>query len=105
MACFLGRNRRFLDLELDENQWLVENAVEFFDKTYESLLDHGQRDPIFSAHLLKTTVAVEEELPNAAGPAKTYLFAGLNRFLNSPIKQKHTRRLARQAVDLVQRDF
>jgi len=29
----------------------------------------------------------------------------LNRFLHSPIKQKHVRRLARQAIDLVERDF
>jgi len=64
-----------------------------------------QRDPIFSAHLLNTTFAVMEELRSVAAPTKEYLLAGLIRFLNSPIKQKHTRRLARQAVDLVQRDF
>jgi hypothetical protein len=29
----------------------------------------------------------------------------LNRYLHSPVKQQHVRRLARQAISLVQRDF
>jgi nitrite reductase/ring-hydroxylating ferredoxin subunit len=105
MACFAGRNRRYLDLQLDEAPWFVDDAEAFFAGAHERLLDHGLRDPIFSAHLLKTTQAVEEELPAASESCRRYLLAGLNRFLNSPIKQKHARRLARQAIDLVSLDY
>lgn len=105
MACFLGRNRSYLDLDVEESPWLVDDAPAFFAVVEERVLDHGLRIPIFPAHLLKTTVAVQQELPHASASCRTFLLAGLNRFLNSPLKQKHTRRLARQAIDLVQRDF
>lgn len=105
MALFIGRNRPYLDVELDESEWLVENRESFLAETHELLLDHGQRDPIFSAHLLKTALAVEEELPAASEPCQQLMLAGLNRFLHSPLKQKHVRRLTRQAIDLVGRDF
>ncbi len=105
MACFVGRNRQFIDTEFDEHEWFSDNRVALFEEAHEIILDHGLRDPIFSAHLLKTTVAVEEELSGASETCQRYLLAGLNRFLHSPIKQKHTRRLARQAIELVGRDF
>ena len=105
MACFVGRNRPFLDLDLEERSWFVEDREGFLEASHQKILDHGLRDPIFSAHVLKTTVAVEEELRVASPSCQRYLLAGLNRFLNSPIKQKHTRRLARQAIGLVRRDF
>jgi hypothetical protein len=105
MACMLGRNRRFLDTAADRTDWNVTGRDEFFASTREMILDHGLRDPIFSAHLIKTTKAVEDELESASTRCQAYLLAGLNRFLHSPLKQKHVRRLARQANDLVSRDF
>ena len=105
MACFVGRNRPFLDMDLEERAWFVDDREGFLEASHQKILDHGLRDPIFSAHVLKTTVAVEEELRAASPSCQRYLLAGLNRFLNSPIKQKHTRRLARQAIGLVRRDF
>jgi len=105
MACFLGRNRPYLDLGIDESAWHVPDADAFFATARERLLDHGIRDPIFSAHLVKTTAAVAEELPHASPSCRAALLASLNRFLHSPIKQQHVRRLARQAIALVQRDF
>jgi nitrite reductase/ring-hydroxylating ferredoxin subunit len=105
MACFLGRNRPYLDLGIDELPWRVPDADTFFAASYERILDHGIRDPIFSAHLVKTTTAVAEELPCASASCRAALLAGLNRFLHSPLKQQHIRRLARQAMTLVQRDF
>ena len=105
MACFIGRNRRYLDLDLEETAWDVADTEAFFGETREMLLDHGMRRPIFSAHLVKTAQAVEEELAVASDSCRRYLLAGLNRFLHSPIKQKHVRRLARQAIALVSRDF
>ena len=105
MGCFIGRNRNCVDAEQDIAHWHVEDPRAFFDSARDRILDHGQRDPIFSAHLLKTTLAIEEELPIASATTGGLMLAGLNRFLNSPIKQKHVRRLAHQAIQLVQRDF
>ncbi|MDA1014170.1 MAG: Rieske (2Fe-2S) protein [Planctomycetota bacterium] len=105
MACFVGRNAAFLNVEQDVTQWFEDDTNAFFQKTWPRLLDHGLRAPIFAVHLLKTTVAVEEEIKVASSQTGRVLVAGLNRFLNSPIKQKHSRRLAKQAIDLVKRDF
>ncbi len=105
MACFVGRNRRYLDLTTPETDWDVADADTVFSEVREMLLDHGIRQPIYPAHLLKTTQAVREELPVASDTCRRYLLAGLNRFLYSPIKQKHVRRFARQAIALVGRDF
>jgi nitrite reductase/ring-hydroxylating ferredoxin subunit len=105
MACFLGRNQPYLDLKVDEATWQVSDVDAFFATTYEHILDHGMREPIFSAHLLKTSIAVAAELPGASESCRTAMLAALNRFLHSPLKQQHVRRLARQAIALVQRDF
>ena len=110
MACFLGRNFDFLDKEiLDKGvkaeDWRVTNTGTFFDGVFDELMDHGPRDPIFSAHLLKTSIAVRTELTQASPETGDLLLASLNRFLNSPLKTKHVRRLARQAIALVARDF
>ena len=105
MACWAGRNRSFIDLETETSAWHVADPVAFFDDVDQRLLDHGMRDPIFSAHLLKTSVAVRSELAEASESCRAALLAALNRFLNSPIKMKHVRRLARQAIALVARDF
>ena len=107
MACFVGRNRRYLDLELgrSEEEWTVPDPGAFFTKVRELLLDHGVREPIYAAHLVKTAQAVLEEAPHSSETGRHYLLASLNRFLHTPIKQKHVRRLARQAAALVGRDF
>lgn len=105
MAFFLGRNRAFLDLEQDVAAWRVADPRAFLAEAREGLLDHGLRDPIFSAHLVKTTCAVERELEHASPTCREALTAALHRFLRAPLKQKHARRLARQAIELVSRDF
>ena len=107
MACFVGRNRRYVDIDLaqTEEEWAVADTDGFFGEVAELLLDHGVREPIYAAHLVKTARAVQEELPGVSKACRFYLLASLNRFLHSPIKQKHVRRLARQAVALVGRDF
>ena len=71
----------------------------------EQVLDHGFRDPIFSAHALKTPFAVFDELESASDECAALLLAAVNRMLHSSFKQKHVRRLARQAIQLVDRDY
>jgi nitrite reductase/ring-hydroxylating ferredoxin subunit len=105
MTCFLGRNVDFINRAVDPNAWAVTDANAFFRDVRERLFDHGLRDPIFSVHLLKTSLAVEEELEHASASCRQALLAGLNRFLKSPLKTKHVRRSARQAIQLVSRDF
>ncbi len=105
MACFLGRNAAFLDRDVSEEDWRVSDPGAFFEDTFAQVMDHGFRDPIFSAHLLKTSVAVRSEIGSASRRTAEVLLAGLNRFLRSPLKTKHGRRLARQAIALVARDF
>jgi nitrite reductase/ring-hydroxylating ferredoxin subunit len=105
MACFVARNFRYLDRNVDLEAWRVSDSAAFFAETYERLMDHGINEPIFAVHLLKTSRAVEMELPFASPACREVLLASLNRFLHSSIKMKHVRRLARQAIALVSRDF
>jgi hypothetical protein len=105
MACFLGRNRAFIDERVDTEPWRVDDPEPFFAGVMEHLLDHGLRDPIHSAHHLKTSIAVEDEHASASPSCRRALLDGLNRFLRSPIKMKHVRRHARQALRLVGRDY
>ena len=105
LACFTGRATPFLDLDQEESPWQVENSQRFFRGAKLDFLDHGIPLPIYPAHYLKTTLAVEEEIPHLPAPVQQTLLAGLNRFLSSPIKQKHGLRLVKQAVALVGRDY
>ncbi len=88
MAMFAGRNRQYLDMSLDEPEWFVAEGAAFFAETRESLLDHGQRGPIFSAHLLKTTLAVEEELTSPAVARPLTFFSA--RFSAEPVNVLYT---------------
>ena len=105
IACFIGRNQRYRDFTIDEDAWQIDARDEFLAEAHDTILDSGIRDPIFVSHYLKTTLAVESELEFASPETQAKLLAALNRFINSPIKQKHSRRLAHQAIALVARDF
>jgi nitrite reductase/ring-hydroxylating ferredoxin subunit len=104
MACFVGRNRPYLDLELDARAFEVADEPRFWDEVRALRVDHGLREPIFAAHVLKTSVAVERLAARASPSCRRALLAALNRFVHAPIKQKHALRSARQALDLVGRD-
>lgn len=104
MACFVGRNRNYLGLDLDERPFEVADETRFWSEVRTLRVDHGLREPIFSAHVLKTSVAVERLAERASPACRRALLAGLNRFVHAPLKQKHALRSARQALDLVGRD-
>jgi hypothetical protein len=101
MACFVARNRPYLDTSISLEAWRVSDEAAFWTGVHERLLDHGLLVPIYSAHLLKTSTAVALELPNVAAPTRELLLASLNRLLRSPIKQKHARRNVHQAMGLI----
>lgn len=101
LACFTGRNKRYVDPDLDVSEWRVVDAEAFFTKSIALLSDHGLNEPIYACHLLKTALAVRRVVTAVSPEAADTLLAALNRFLHSPIKQKHVRRSARQAMALV----
>ncbi len=102
MACFVGRNTRYTDRDFDWARWRVPDAVAFVCHNVENLLDHGQFEYIVACHQVKLTMAVADELAaGLAPPVEEILLAGLKRFLNSPLKRRHSLRTARQAMDFV----
>ena len=103
MACFVGRNNDFVDPSLDAGAWRVDLPERFLVESFRSLFDHGQAEPIVSAHLVKTLTAAAEQLDSEPeAPWKDDLLAGLNRFLNSPLKRKHLLRMATQSLAFVE---
>jgi len=102
MACFLGRNVRYVDFDQDVSQWAVPDTEAFFQTAAAGLFDHGQFDYITSAHRLKVLMAVRDDVRNRPdapwGPA---LLAAANRYLGSPLKRKHVARTAHQALAFV----
>lgn len=104
MASFSGRNNSFTkNIALSEWQISLNN---FKDKSKDIILDHGLGLPIFSAHILKTSLATIEEAEYLANSeVAAYMLAAMNRFLSSPLKQKHVRRTVHQSIGLVSKDF
>ena len=105
MACFVGRNRAFTVAEPDLDHWHVEDIDGYMDSAVERLFDHGDPEFIISVHLLKTTLAVREELARGLPEEVAALcVAALRRFLETPLKRKHLRRTVSQALSFVARE-
>ena len=105
LACFSGRNAAYTDASLDGARWRVDDAEAFFAHGVEQLFDHGRDEYIVSVHFLKTLLAAREEVTSgAAGEVSGTLLAALNRLIHSPLKRKHVRRTAHQAMDFVALD-
>ena len=101
MACFAGRNSRFNDPAVRLEDWRVADEADFMRATIEGLFDHGRQENIVAVHLLKTTLAVRDELADGVeGETRAVLLAGLNRFLHSPLPRRHIRRTVKQAIAL-----
>jgi nitrite reductase/ring-hydroxylating ferredoxin subunit len=103
LACFVGRNSAFVDPECDVAHYRVEDTAVFWREARAGLLDHERGRFIISAHLTKTLLAAERlaaTQPNLA----PLLASALNRFMKAPIKERHTRRTARQMLELVARE-
>ena len=105
MACFTGRNAPYTCPEDDREAWRVRDLDAFLDDAVEGLYDHGAGEFIVSVHLLKTVLAVREEL--CADPPQEVadlLAAGLNRFLHARLKRRQVRRSVYQAMKFVALD-
>jgi nitrite reductase/ring-hydroxylating ferredoxin subunit len=102
IACFVGRNNGFVDPDLDAAPWRVEDPKAFFQVAGRRRLDHGQFEYIVACHQLKLMTAARDEWTAAPdAPWVPDLLAAVKRFLETPIKRKHTLRTARQSLDFV----
>ena len=105
LACFAGRNAAYTDAALDGEKWRVDDGEAFLAGAVEGLFDHGRDEYIVSIHFVKTVLAAREEVRAGVGKgAAEAMLAALNRLVNSPLKRKHVRRTARQAMSFVALD-
>lgn len=93
MACFSGRHTAFTTAEYDLEKWSEAD----FDSIFEAVMDHGQDEYIVSVHWLKLALAVKEEVSELPESKAQFLIAALNRFMQSPLKRKQTRRTVYQS--------
>ena len=101
MACFTGRNAAYTLSAFDKEQVVDESIEEAIQNAVELVFDHGQGEYIVSVHLLKTTLAVCEEVTLLERSEKLLLIAALKRFLSSPVKRRFSRRTAYQSLRFV----
>ena len=104
LACFVGRNKSYVDADLNVSKWRVKDPKVFFAAEYDALFDHGVWRSILAAHRLKTLAAADHLL--AAKPKAPYrdvLLASVNRFLYADLKGKHVLRTMNQALDFIAR--
>jgi nitrite reductase/ring-hydroxylating ferredoxin subunit len=104
MACFNGRNAGFTTTDIDLQGWSPEEIEIKLRQLLERVLDHGQGEHIVSVHLLKTALAVREEIANLDQADAEILVAALTRFFDSPIKRRQARRTAHQSLQFVARE-
>jgi nitrite reductase/ring-hydroxylating ferredoxin subunit len=102
-ACFVGRNARFLAAD-QTAKFRVENSIKFLSQQKAALFDMDQGDYIYSVHRLKMVVAVEKLMALVREETSQLLLAALNRYLSSPVRQKHPARTAFQARATVLRE-
>ena len=92
---------RYLDRDEDVSAFSAEPDA-YLATARGIVLDHGEPEPIVSAHLLKTFSAVRAL--RAAGHEPPALIPGLRRFFETPLPRRHVRRSARQALAFVAKE-
>lgn len=98
LGLFVGRNRGYVDADQNVSAWDVADPQGFFSREMARLFDHGVPEPIIACHRLKVLFALEDELAAAPdAPWAAVACAAVNRYLNTPMKRRHSLRLARQA--------
>ena len=105
LALFVGRNKPFVKAQQDVSAWTVDDRAAFLGREMAALYDHAIPEPIIACHRLKVLFALEDELAYAPdAPWAPVVCAGVNRYLNTPMKRHHGLRTARQARDFVARE-
>ncbi len=67
-------------------------------------MDHEQSEHMVSVHLLKTALAVREEIAALDKSDAQILVAALTRLFESPIKLRQARRTAYQSLQIVAKE-
>ncbi|NVJ71248.1 MAG: Rieske 2Fe-2S domain-containing protein [Alphaproteobacteria bacterium] len=100
MACFVGRNARYL-ADQDWSGWRIDDRERFMAEQKAMLFNMDVGEYIYSVHRLKILVALEK-LERIASPETTeMLYAAVNRYLHSHLRQRHPARVAFQARESV----
>lgn len=109
MALFAGRNTPWLGdddpAEPALQRWAVADAAAFDAQCIERILDHGLAQYIFPVHLLKTWMAVRDEIAlGVEAETAAAMRAAVHRLFSARFKQRHLLRTARQAAGFVARE-
>ncbi len=104
MACFTGRNAAFTTDTYDIESWGASSVADGISGLVQKVLDHGQDEHIVSVHWLKTLLAVREEIKDLNPQQGQILFAAVNRYINSPLRRRQTRRTAYQSIKFVEKE-
>ena len=104
MACFNGRNAAFTTDALDLEEWRPDDIDQQLGSLLQRVLDHGQGEHIVAVHLLKTALAVRQEIEDLDQPDAEILVAALTRFFESPLKRRQARRTAFQSLQFVAKE-
>jgi nitrite reductase/ring-hydroxylating ferredoxin subunit len=104
MACFNGRNAGFTTREMELEESSLDDLDEAMKALVERVLDHGQAEHIVSVHLLKTALAVREEIAALETNDARVLVAAVTRFFDSPLKRRQARRTAHQSLQFVSKE-
>ena len=104
MACFNGRNAAFTTAQFDLERWCPQDYQAQLQSLLERVMDHGINEHIVSVHLLKTALAVREEIAELKPEHARLLVAALTRFFESPLKRRQARRTAHQSLQFVARE-
>ena len=101
MACFSGRNAAFTTREDNFDQWRPKDVGRQVERLLQKVIDHGQAEHIVAVHLLKTALAVRDEIDGLGSADAELLVAALTRFFESPLKRRQARRTAYQSLKFV----
>jgi len=104
MACFNGRNAGFTTGETDLERWKSNDLDGQMSQLLERVLDHGQGEYIVSVHLLKTALAIREEISGLNHSEAEILVAALTRLFESPIRRRQATRVAYQSLQFVSKE-
>ena len=104
LALFNGRNAGFTNDELELDRWRPTEVDGQLESLLQRVMDHGQGEHIVSVHLLKTALAVREEIRDLEPADVEVLVAALTRFFESPLKRRQARRTAFQSLQFVAKE-
>ncbi len=105
MTLFAARNAKYLRAPDQAGPVGMHVDAALFDaQCIARLLDHGLAPHIFPAHLLKTWLAVRDEIRlGVAATTAAWLRAAVVQLFAARLKQRHVMRNAQQALEIVQR--